>query len=165
MFIIYFLLWVILNERLTAEIAILGAVISMALYLFTVKFMDYSPKREWAAIRKIPRALKYVFFLIKEIVLSNFHVIHFILSPRYEVEPQLVYFKTKLTNEIDRVVLANSITLTPGTITVSAEKNLMCVHCLDKSLSEGLENSTFEQKLLDLEAMDKSRKDKEATDK
>ncbi len=165
MFIIYFLLWVILNERLTAEIAILGAVISMALYLFTVKFMDYSPKREWAAIRKIPRALKYVFFLLKEIVLSNFNVMRFILSPRYEVEPQLVYFKTKLTNEIDRAVLANSITLTPGTITVSAEENLMCVHCLDKSLGEGLENSDFEQKLLELEAMDKRCSDKEATDK
>ncbi len=165
MFIIYFLLWVVLNERLTVEIAIFGAVISTVLYLFTIKFMDYSPKREWAAIRKIPRALKYAFFLLKEIVLSNFNVIRLILSPRYEVEPQLVYFKTKLTNEIDRVVLANSITLTPGTITVSAEENLMCVHCLDKTLSEGLENSDFEQKLLELEAMDKQPKCKEENGK
>ncbi len=162
MFIIYFLLWVALNERLTVEIAALGAVISLALYLFTVKFMDYSPKREWAAIRKIPRALKYFFFLAKEIVLANLNVIRFIFSARYEVEPQLFYFKTKLKGEIDRVLLANSITLTPGTITVSAEENLMCVHCLDKTMSEGLENSEFERRLLELEAMDRPKSEKEA---
>lgn len=161
MFIIYFLLWVLLNERLTVEIAAFGAVISLALYLFTIKFMDYSPKREWASIRKIPYALKYYFFLLKEIVLSNFTVIRFIFSARYEVEPQLVYFKTKLKGDIDRVVLANSITLTPGTITVSAEEDLMCVHCLDKTLSEGLEDSEFERRLLALETIDKPKSDKE----
>ena len=162
MFIVYFLLWVLLNERLTTEIAVLGAFISLALYLFTVKFMDYSPKREWAAIRKIPRALKYYVFLLKEIVLSNFTVIRFIFSARYEVEPQLIYFKTKLKGDIDRTVLANSITLTPGTITVSAEEDLMCVHCLDKTLGEGLEDSEFEHRLLELEEMDRPKSDKEA---
>ena len=44
-------------------------------------------------------------------------------------------------------MLANSITLTPGTITVSLEGDTYCVHCLDKSMAEGIESSIFVQKL------------------
>ena len=46
MFIVLFVLWIILNGRITLEIAIFGAVICGALYLFLYKFMEYSPKRE-----------------------------------------------------------------------------------------------------------------------
>ena len=54
MFIIFFLLWLVFNERVTLEVVYFGLGISAALYLFIVKFMDYSPKKEWAAIKKIP---------------------------------------------------------------------------------------------------------------
>ena len=155
MFIVYFLLWIVFNERLTVEVALLGAAVSALVYWFTVKFMDYSPKKEWRAIRKAGRALKYAANLLFEIIKANFGVMRFIISPKYEVEPQLVYIKTKLKKDVSRTILANSITLTPGTITVSAEDDLMCVHCLDKTLSEGLEDSDFEKKLLEMEAMDK----------
>ena len=155
MFIIYFLVWIVFNERLTLEVALLGLVISALVYWFTVKFMDYSPKKEWRALRKAGRALRYAATLVVEIIKANLGVMRFILSPKYEIEPQLVYIKTKLEKDVSRTVLANSITLTPGTITVSAEENLMCVHCLDKTLSEGLEGSDFEKKLLEMEEMDK----------
>ena len=155
MFIIFFLLWIIFNERLTLEVALFGAGISALLYLFIVFFMDYSPKKEWTAIRKIPKTLKYIFTLLIEIFKANVGVMHFILSPKYEVEPQLVYFKTRLKKDVERVMLANSITLTPGTITVSMEEDLLCVHCLDRTLADGLEGSDFEKQLLEMEAMDK----------
>jgi multicomponent Na+:H+ antiporter subunit E len=155
MFIIYFLLWIVFNERLTVEVALLGVVVSALVYWFTVKFMDYSPKKEWRALRKAGRGLRYAANLVVEIIKANFGVMRFIVSPKYEVEPQLIYLKTKLEKDVSRTVLANSITLTPGTITVSAEENLMCVHCLDRTLSEGLEDSDFEKKLLEMEAMDK----------
>ena len=154
MFFVYFLLWVVFNERLTLEVAAFGVVISALIYLFTVKFMDYSPRKEWAAIKKLPGMLKYAYTLLKEIMKANVSVMRFIFTPRYEVEPQLVYFKTKLNKDVSRVTLANSITMTPGTITISMEKNVMCVHSLDKSMAEGLENSDFEQQLLKLEGND-----------
>lgn len=155
MFIVFFLLWLVLNERVTLEIVYFGLGISAALYFFVVKFMDFSPKKEWAAIKKLPKTLKYLFNLLVEIFKANVGVMHFILSPHYEVEPQLVYFKTKLKNDVERVMLANCITLTPGTITVSLEEDLMCVHCLDKTLADGLEDSEFERQLLEMEEMDK----------
>ena len=58
---------------------------------------------------------------------------------------------TNLKSEVARVMLANSITLTPGTITVSLRGQELLVHCLDKSLAEGMENSEFVKLLEALE--------------
>ena len=59
------------------------------------------------------------------------------------MEPVIVHVHTNLKTETARVILANSITLTPGTITVSLTDDDLLVHCLDKSLAEGMENSSF----------------------
>ena len=65
------------------------------------------------------------------------------MSSRYEIEPAVVRFKTDLKTQQARILLANSITLTPGTITVSLEEDEYVVHCLDKSLAEGINSSVF----------------------
>ena len=62
---------------------------------------------------------------------------------RYEREPVLVTFHTTLKSPVLRVILANSITLTPGTITVSLEGDTFVVHALDKDFVEGIEDSVF----------------------
>ena len=67
------------------------------------------------------------------------------------MEPVIVRVHTDLKSETARVILANSITLTPGTITVSMTDNDLLVHCLDKSLSEGMEDSVFVRLLKKME--------------
>ena len=84
-----------------------------------------------------------VFVLVREIIKANFEVIRMITSSRYEIEPAVVRFKTDLKTSFTRILLANSITLTPGTITVSLENDEYVVHCLDKSLAEGINSSVF----------------------
>ena len=74
-----------------------------------------------------------------------------ILSPKMEVEPKLVRFRTDLKTDLARVILANSITLTPGTITVTLEGDEYLVHCLDKSMAEGMDDSIFVRLLHQLE--------------
>jgi len=120
-------------------------------YAFTCKFVGLSPKKEWQALRKVPKALRYAGFVVKEIFKANMQVLHFIYSPRMEVEPQLRDFRTRLKTDGGKVALANSITLTPGTITVNVKEDAYLVHCLDSSMAEGLEDSEFEQKLLEME--------------
>ena len=93
----------------------------------------------------------YIYLLITEIINSNMTVFHMILTQRERMEPVLVTFRTNLKTETARVILANSITLTPGTITVSIEEDELTVHCLDKSLAEGIEDSIFEQRLREFE--------------
>ena len=65
-----------------------------------------------------------------------------------------MYFDTDFKTGLARVLLANSITLTPGTITVSVEDDRFCVHCLDKELAEGMETSIFVKLLKEMEDME-----------
>ncbi len=143
MLVAFFLLWVIFNGSFTLEIAIFGIVISLALFAFTCRFMDFSIQKEIRIYRKSFLFFRYVFLLVREIVKANFGVIHMILSQREEIQPMLVTFHSDLKTATGKALLANAITLTPGTITVSLEKDLYTVHCLDESLAEGMNDSEF----------------------
>ena len=155
MLLLFFLAWVIFNGRLTLEIALFGAAVSGLVFWFICKFMDYSLEKERTFYRKLPLFCKYVLLLLKEIGKANLAVCRLILSRREVVEPVLVKIHTDLKTETARVILANSITLTPGTITVSLRDQELLVHCLDKSLSEGMEDSEFVKLLHALEGEDK----------
>ena len=146
------LLWIIFNGKFTWEILWIGAIVSAMLYWFVCKFMGYSIKKDLRAVTKIWQVLGYLWTLVVEVIKANTHVIFFILTSKYEVRPKLVRFKTNLHEELSRVVLANSITLTPGTITVSLTEDEYVVHCLDEDLAEGMEDSVFVQKLHKMEA-------------
>lgn len=152
MYLLFFLVWVIFNGQITLEIAIFGLVIAAVVYAFTCKFLDWSPSRDLFLFRKCGQILGYTGLLIWEIVKANASTLAMILSPKLEPDPVVVHIRTKLKSRTAKVLLANSITLTPGTITVALEGDELTVHCLDRSFSEGLADSTFEQALLKLEA-------------
>lgn len=151
MLLLFFLAWVIFNGRLTLEIALFGVAVAGAVFAFVCRFMDYSLKKELHFYRLVPAFVQYLYYLFKEIVLANISVSRMILSRKEEMEPVLVHVRTDLKTETARVILANSITLTPGTITVSLTDDRLLVHCLDKSLSEGMEDSVFVRLLRKME--------------
>lgn len=151
MLLLFFLVWVIFNGAITAEILIFGVVIALFVFAFICKFMDYSIQKEIRLYKRSGYFLWYVFTLIAEIVRANIAVTHLILSQREVVEPVMITFCTSLKSRVARVILANSITLTPGTITVSLREDRLIVHCLDKSLAEGIEDSVFVKMLEKLE--------------
>lgn len=152
MFILFFLIWVIFNGQLTAEIAAFGVVIAGVMYWFLCKFFNYSPRYDLFLCRKAPLLLHYIFTLIVEILKANLAVFKLIYTAEYELEPAVVHFKTDLQTTFARVLLANSITLTPGTITVALTDNEYTVHCLDKELAEGISSSVFVKLLTKIEA-------------
>ena len=143
MLVLFFLLWVIYNGSFTLEICVFGIIISSALFAFCCKFMDHSIKKEIMIYKKSFLFVRYVFLLIKEIVKANFVVIRMILSQKEEIQPKLVNFHSDLRTTTGKVFLANAITLTPGTITVTLEGDEYTVHCLDESLAEGMNDSIF----------------------
>lgn len=143
MLVVYFILWVIFNGAVTPEICAFGVVISAAMFAFTCRFMGFSVKKELLFYKKLPLFVRYVAVLVKEIVKANFGVIHMILTQREEVQPVLAAFRSDLKSAVGKAFLANAITLTPGTITVSLEKDKYTVHCLDESLAEGMNDSVF----------------------
>ncbi len=152
MFILIFAVWLILNGKITLEICVIGLVLSAALFFFLCRFMDYSVQAEITVFKLAPMMVRYLWVLVQEIVKANIVVLGIILSPEMEPEPALAYFDTDLKSDMARAVLADSITLTPGTITVSVEGNTFCVHCLDRKLAEGLDDSVFVRLLREMEA-------------
>ncbi len=147
MFLLFFFVWIVFNGRITTEIVVIGLLTTLAVFAFFCKFMDYSLKRELLLYKRALFFLEYLYLLMKEIVKANLAVTHMILTQKEVMEPVIVTFKTKLQTETAKVMLANSITLTPGTITVSLEEDELVVHCLDKSLAEGIESSSFVEML------------------
>jgi len=146
-----FLLWIAFNGRVTLEVVAIGAVIVAALYFFCVKFLNYGLRRELRILRMIPAAIAYIAVLLYEIVKASFQLMRIMFRRGYTVKPQLITFHTPLKTTLAQSLLANSITLTPGTLSVFCEGDKLTVHCLDVSFAKGIENLKFQQRLLRLE--------------
>lgn len=154
MYIGLLILWIIFNGRLTLEILVFGMVLSAVVYAFCCRIMGFSIRKDLRMVKRIPLACQYLVTLVTEILKANRQVLIFIMTPQLQVEPQLVHFKTNLKSETARVILANSITLTPGTITVRMKDDDFWVHCLDKDFAEGMDSSIFVKLLEKMEAIE-----------
>lgn len=93
----------------------------------------------------------YLLILIQEVIKANIDVAKIVLNPKIHVDPVVVSFKTKLKQDFTKTILANSITLTPGTITINFEDDVYMIHCLKSEFAGGLGNSKFEEILLKIE--------------
>ena len=154
MLLLFFFVWIIFNGRVTLEIILFGIAVSAAMFAFLCKFMDYSIRQEKRLYRNLLQYARYIVVLIREIIGANLTVCRMILTRKETMEPVIVRVRTDLKTETAKVILANSITLTPGTITVSMSGQELLVHCLDKSLSEGMEDSVFAKLLRKMEEED-----------
>lgn len=151
MFFIFFAMWLIFNGRITLQICLVGIVLCGALQWFCMKYLGYGQNKGKNRMKQLGLMIRYVGVLVLEIIKANIAVLKIAVSKELDFEPQLFYFRTDLKETRSRVMLANSITLTPGTITVSLEDDLYCIHCLDKSMAEGIADSTFVQLLHKIE--------------
>ena len=152
MYALLFLFWLVLNGRITLEIVLTGLVLTAALALLLRIFAGYTLRKEWRFLRKAPLFLAYLAVLIFEILKASFSMFHFILSAGKNIEPALVTFRPGLKTGFGRFILANSITLTPGTITVGVKDGVFTVHCLKRSMLNTSDNSVFIRWIRRLEA-------------
>ena len=152
MLFIIFALWIVFNGGFTLETVLLGVAISVSLFLFICRFMGYSPDTDVKIARNFFRALRYAALIIWETVKANLYVSRIVYSRKIEIRPQMVFFKTRLKTTAARVMLANSITLTPGTLTIVLNEDLLCVHCLNHDLATDIDKSVFMRQLEKFEA-------------
>ena len=148
MFILLFLIWLLFNNYYAwdiyfLEIVLFGLLVSGLVYLFMIKFTRFTFKRDLKFCNKFPLLILYFLVLVKEIIVSNIKVLFIILNPKDKPSPEIVSFNIDLKTHFMRTIVANSITLTPGTITISLQRDKLIVHCLKKKFIEGFENSTL----------------------
>ena len=123
-------LWLLLTQNLQPLSVGAGVVISLlATLLFGRRFAEHQlkflqPRRYWGFI-------KYLVSLIYHMVLANIDVSYRVLHPARPINPGIVKIKTQLKTDVARTFLANSITLTPGTLTVEISDDVLYIHWID----------------------------------
>ena len=133
--------WLLMSGHYTGLITSLGVISCLLCVYLTIKgnFLD----NETIPIYFFPRLIQYTIWLIKEIFVSNITTAKVILSK--SEEPELFSVKaTQETNE-GKVTYANSITLTPGTVTTQIKDNVFEVHALTKEFGDDVRGSEMDR--------------------
>jgi multicomponent Na+:H+ antiporter subunit E len=114
--------------------------ISCALVAYMSNDLLFTDKQVYGKDREIIRLIKYLPWLLYQIYLANIYVVKIALHPRMQdrIYPHIVKFRTKLQKDLSVFTFANSITLTPGTITVLVEDDCFYVHAIDIGVAESL---------------------------
>jgi multicomponent Na+:H+ antiporter subunit E len=144
-----FVFWLLLSGYFTAFLVVAGACAAVAVAWLAARMAIVD--REGHPLRFAPAVLLYWPWLVKEIVVSGWTVTRIILSPRLPISPTLKRFKPTQTSAVGLVTHANSITLTPGTITVEAGPGEFLVHALTREGAAGLEGSEMDRRVTRIE--------------
>lgn len=96
------------------------------------------------------RAVYYFFWLFWQIIIAGFHVVGIIIRPSMPIRPAMLKFRADLPSSHAKAILGNSITLTPGTLTIDIEDDLFTVHALDDSSFEGIISDEMPRQVLKL---------------
>ncbi|MFH1088091.1 MAG: Na+/H+ antiporter subunit E [Chloroflexota bacterium] len=153
-FVSLFAFWLVLSGKYQAGFVALGALCAGAVTILTHDLV--SVVFEYARIDKagpqltllrVCRFLGYLPWLFSRIVLGSIQVAGIVLNPRMPVAPALLQFRTRLQTPFARVMVANSITLTPGTITVILEEGRYVVHALIPSAAGHIVEAKMQNKV------------------
>lgn len=143
MYILLFIFWVILNQKINLEILLFGVGLTTLVSMLMNVLFGYTIQKEFKYIKKIPLFIKYLGILLIEIIKASLTMIKIVLNKKIKVEPTVVRFRSGLKTKMGNFILANSITLTPGTITIENDGDKFLVHCLDRSMLDISKDSTF----------------------
>ena len=143
--------WLSMSGHYTTFVLSLGAA-SVLFVVYLTRRMDFFDQDtfqfsiEW-------KHLGYWIWLGKEIFNANIAVAKVILSLKPKISPQMIEFRSSQKTELGLVIFANSITLTPGTVSVDIEDDKVIVHALNAELAEGVLNGEMDKKVTALEGL------------
>lgn len=153
-FLLLFLFWLVLSGHYDIKHIVIGIICSGLVTYLTHDFLlhrsssgkelEITPKRVILSGIKI---ILYLPWLIAAIIKANIDVAVIILNPKMPVNPVFMQFRTEYKWNIARVTLANSITLTPGTITVDMKSNRYLVHAITPGAASVLESAIMQNRV------------------
>lgn len=144
--VIIFAFWMLLSGIFDAFHLTLGALCSIVVgYLFHDLLFANARVGDMRVVAG--RFIAYIPWLVEQIILANIHVASLVIRPRMPIDPKIITFKSKLETDISLVTLANSITLTPGTITMDIQDGVYYVHALSKKVADDLDTGEMEDRV------------------
>lgn len=137
---------------LTEKISLLNIVFAVAIAFIVSAISDKSPfGKKYFSIKLLFKWLRFIGVLFVEVVKANIQVAIITLSKNMDIEPQVVSYKSRLSDELLLTILANVITLTPGTMTVDIKGSNLLIHCLNTEYSRSLNGMKLEDMLCGIE--------------
>ncbi|HSA33805.1 MAG TPA: Na+/H+ antiporter subunit E [bacterium] len=130
-----FIFWLLLNNSLAGDVLLIGIVATLLIAL-----LFRGGRSPVSGFRPTPRAVAatfgYLIFFLAELVRSNLHIARVVLSPSLPISPAIVKVRTRLKSPMGRLLLANSITLTPGTLTVEIDGEWLYIHWVNAEATD-----------------------------
>jgi multicomponent Na+:H+ antiporter subunit E len=152
-FAVSFAFWVLLTWSFTAQELIVGAVVSLAVALFSARFFIHEKAFWFCNPAKLFSGIFYWLCIFPvELVKANVDMAKRCFGGCKKINPGIVKVPVNLKSDYGQAALANSITLTPGTITVNMAGDRLTVHCLTRSMLDTSPDSVFERWISRLEA-------------
>jgi multicomponent Na+:H+ antiporter subunit E len=150
-FIVLMATWLLLSASIDWQHLLVGFFLMFLLTLLWNQLTIDERGKTKVSWRQFKLLMRYLFFLELEIILANFHLAVIILSPKMPISPGLIVLKIDLKKDLPRVLYANSITMTPGTITVDLEGDRLLVHGMTKHHAFGVRSWYLYDIMKDLE--------------
>ncbi|QNO13627.1 Na+/H+ antiporter subunit E [Alkalicella caledoniensis] len=148
LFLFLFGFWIIASETIDVQHVVAGVIVAYLIELFNRDFLnDFHFFGRQSFVEKITVLTSVLFILIKDMIIANIQVAMIVLSPKMPISPGIVTFKTNLKSPLARTLLANSITLTPGTLTIDVDEDIFVVHYLTEENSQDVQNWNAKEKI------------------
>ena len=130
LFIVLMVFWMALTLSLDKQELITGIIVS-----FILSFASYRSFHiigfPTITLKKVIFICIYIVVLFKEIIIANFDVAYRVVHPKIPIKPGIIIIKTSLKQDLAKLILANSITLTPGTFTLDIEDDRILIHWIN----------------------------------
>ena len=149
--VILFLFWVAVSGTLKWPQLVVGLAAAIFITYFNRNLLITAEDRPPVCFRTITWLVGYFFRLVFDIIKANFQVAWLVLHPKMPIEPNMVSLEINIDRVASRVLLANSITLTPGTLTVLADEKKFLVHALTFKSGDGLKSWPLIDRLKQME--------------
>jgi multicomponent Na+:H+ antiporter subunit E len=146
--------WLLLSARLDPVFLVMGVGFSALVVWLTqpmvIRILGPELGGPRVFLRRLLRYSIYVAWLVSRIVPAGIQVAYYVLHPRLPIEPGVLRFRTSLRSPIARTILANSITLVPGTMTLEVDGDEFAVHALIPAAADDLTAATLQNRIADV---------------
>ena len=138
LFVFCFGLWLLLTASLSVDELIAGLLVSTLVTAISARHSEV-----FSDLRITPFSIlafvRYLLAFFKALIVANFDVARRVLSPSLPLDPAMVEIRTSLKSDIGKLILANSITLTPGTLSVDIDGDRILIHWIDRPRDMSIE--------------------------
>lgn len=137
--------WLILTPKITVESIIIGALVSILVVLYSRDVLFDVDEIPIYHLGNFINMVKFVGVLVIEIFKANIDVAKIVLNPALPIQPHFIRVPMMLKNDFNKVIYGNSVTLTPGTLTVDITDQEFIIHALTIEAADAMKDSFIEQ--------------------